>query len=98
MSYLAISSEDYILRVIEEKLTLKCTLSCCHNSFPFLAFLGLIEDDLRETAYEILLACAGAAGYTFSLYMVCKYFLIGSKKKREMLLSLLFICVLSSVI
>lgn len=31
-------------------------------------------------------------------YMVCKYFFIGSKKKKEMLLSLLFTCVLSSVI
>ncbi|CAB4268334.1 unnamed protein product [Prunus armeniaca] len=26
---------------------------------------GITEDDLRETAYEVLLACAGAAGYTF---------------------------------
>jgi hypothetical protein len=25
---------------------------------------GITDDDLRETAFEILLACAGASGYT----------------------------------
>lgn len=28
----------------------------------FLLFSGITDDDLRETAYEVLLACAGAAG------------------------------------
>jgi len=28
---------------------------------------GTSEDDLRETAYEILVASAGAAGYTFDI-------------------------------
>lgn len=27
-----------------------------------LFFTGITDDDLRETAYEVLLACAGAAG------------------------------------
>lgn len=29
----------------------------------FYCISGLTDDDLRETAYEILLACAGATGY-----------------------------------
>jgi hypothetical protein len=73
-------------------------LSCFHNSFPFPAFLGLIEDDLRETAYEILLACAGAAGYAFSLLHGLQILSYWLKKVERKLLSLLFICLFSSVI
>lgn len=35
---------------------------------------GITDDDLRETAYEILLASAGASGYAtivFYVYMKC---------------------------
>lgn len=28
---------------------------------------GITDDDLRDTAYEILVACAGAAGYASDL-------------------------------
>lgn len=30
--------------------------------FLDLCSLGITDDDLRETAYEVLLACAGASG------------------------------------
>lgn len=36
---------------------------------------GLSDDDLRETAYEVLLVSVGAAGYVpFPSYMVLKVF------------------------
>jgi hypothetical protein len=31
-------------------------------SFWFFLITGITDDDLRETAYEVLLACAGASG------------------------------------
>lgn len=39
------------------------------NNTNLIYFLipGLTDDDLRETAYEILVASAGAAGYTFDI-------------------------------
>lgn len=35
-------------------------------------FAGITDDDLRETAYEILLACAGATGY-WALYLIAHH-------------------------
>lgn len=32
------------------------------NPLWFFLFTGITDDDLRETAYEVLLACAGASG------------------------------------
>lgn len=36
-----------------------------------LLLLGITDDDLRETAYEVLLACAGATGYVVMIFVVC---------------------------
>ena len=41
----------------------------------FLLPLGITDDDLRETAYEILLACAGASGYADYSYCIETCFL-----------------------
>lgn len=38
----------------------------CHDGVAgimIFMFTGITDDDLRETAYEVLLACAGASGY-----------------------------------
>lgn len=55
----------------------------CFKLFS-LFFIGITDDDLGETAYEVLLACAGASGYTilssvfpflfFSLFFFLEYF------------------------
>ena len=45
-------------------------LVVCFISYGSLLSSGLTNDDLRETAYEILLAAAGAAGYAFA-YITC---------------------------
>lgn len=42
----------------------------------FLFFTGITDDDLRETAYEILLAAAGASGYASLLIKKCSLSLI----------------------
>jgi len=41
------------------------------HGFSICMFAGITDDDLRETAYEILLACAGASGYAVSLGLAC---------------------------
>lgn len=44
------------------KEELKCT-KWLSITFLLLLLSGITDDDLRETAYEVLLACAGATGY-----------------------------------
>lgn len=44
------------------KEELKCT-KWLSTTFLLLLVSGITDDDLRETAYEVLLACAGATGY-----------------------------------
>lgn len=41
-----------------------------HYGLSAFIVLGITDDDLRETAYEILLACAGASGYVSHLVRV----------------------------
>lgn len=40
-----------------------------HYGLSAFIVLGITDDDLRETAYEILLACAGASGYVFTILL-----------------------------
>lgn len=38
----------------------------------YLLLSGITDDDLRETAYEVLLACAGASGYACPICFTLK--------------------------
>lgn len=78
-------------------------------NFPdlwFLLILGISDDDLRETAYEIILGCAGATGYVtnrcliledlFSLWMIfmCIPFYVWKPVYRGFSRGLFVICFL----
>ncbi|GJM99266.1 hypothetical protein PR202_ga16353 [Eleusine coracana subsp. coracana] len=66
-------SVDYVLNCAKkgEPLDLGDAIRLFHDSldYPYvvsLSILGITDDDLRETAYEILVAAAGASGAEFS--------------------------------
>lgn len=45
-----------------------------HGSWSHVVTAGLSDDDLRETAYEVLLVSVGAAGYNIVLSFIHPYF------------------------
>lgn len=49
-------------------LLILCFASIISLKFSFMVIAGLSDDDLRETAYEVLLVSVGAAGYSFVLF------------------------------
>ena len=58
-------------------LGVKLWLLDLHHGYDLMLILllliGITDDDLRETAYEILLACAGASGYAFTTLLQLIY-------------------------
>lgn len=48
-------------------VSLKHNVLDTSTNLSYALISGITDDDLRETAYEILVAAAGAAGYAFIL-------------------------------
>lgn len=53
---------ESFMKILYHLLKLVCKVMCLVISS------GITDDDLRESAYEILLAAAGASGYLFFLF------------------------------
>lgn len=49
-------------------LPIVCLATIISFKLLFVVTAGLSDDDLRETAYEVLLVSVGAAGYSFVLF------------------------------